>query len=196
MKGKRRSAAPMLMGIAAGGLVAAYLGLAVFAPPDPAAAERARARVLAVLPTTATSTPVPRGTILGPSVLAQRVIAPPVLPPSLTLPVDVAQPVPLASADARREVAIATSDASRPLVYRLADGRIFVLQQTVAGRGRPALVTWFEETAIRGQYAQMYTSPVGPFRALVWWTEGPATYYLYSSSVTLRELVSLTTALQ
>ena len=133
--------------------------------------------------------------MLGPSVLAQRAARPP-LPPLLTLPPEIAEPVPLASSDARREVAIVAGDTSRPTVYRLPDGRAFVIQQTLSDRGRPALVNWFEEGLIRGNTAQLYSAPVGPFRNLVWWTEGPVTYYLYSGTVAVRELVRITEALR
>ena len=178
-------------------LAAGFAGMVALRQPDPDAAARARERLLAALPApTSTATAVPRSTMLGPSVLAQRGAARPALPPLLTLPVDVAEPVALASADARREIAIVTSDTSRPLVYRLGDGRVFVIQQTLSDRGRPALVNWSEEVSVRNNPAQLYSAPVGPFRALVWWTEGPVTYYLYSGSVTVRELVRITESLR
>jgi len=184
------------MAVAAGILAVGYGGLVAFERPDPDASSRARERLLAVLPApTSTATDVPRSTMLGPSVLAQRA-ARPALPPLLTLPGDLAEPLSLASPATHREVAIATSETSRPLVYRLPDGRVFVIQQTLADRGRPALVNWFEEGLIRGNTAQLYSAPVGPFRALVWWTEGPVTYYMYSATVAVRELVALTGSLR
>ena len=197
MTPKTRSAGRPLMLLAIGLLAIGYAGLAIFDRRDPAASARSRERLLAVLPVT-TASPASAGVrsaMLGPSVLAQRVTRPD-LPALLTLPVDVAEPVPLASPDARREVSIAMSDTSRPLVYRLPDGRMFVIQQTLSDRGRPALVNWFEEGLIRGNSAQLYSAPVGPFRALVWWTEGPVTYYLYSGTVAVRELVRITESLR
>ncbi len=193
--GKTRSAGRSLMFFAIALLAAGYAGIALVQRPDPDASARSRERLLAVLPLSS-STPgsAPRSTMVGPSVLAQRVTRP-VLPPLLTLPPDLAEPIPLASPDARREISIAISETSRPLVYRLADGRIFVIQQTLSDRGRPALVNWFEEITIRGQTAQLYSAPVGPFRALVWWTEGPVTYYLYSGTVAIRELVHISESL-
>jgi hypothetical protein len=164
--------------------------------PDPDA--KARARVLADPPAASSareaSPAIPRG-LLGPSVLAQR--APRPAPPALlTLPGDVATPLPVDSPEAKREIQLSPSEISRPTVYRLPDGRLFVLQQTPADRGRPALVNWFEETSVRGQVARSYSAPTGPFRALVWWTEGPVSYYLYSATVTTRELVRLTDQLR
>lgn len=171
--------------------------VALLQPGDAVAAARARSRVLAALPTAAapSAEPVTRSRLLGPSVLAHRDLRP-ALPPLITLPPDVADALPSDSPDARREVAMATSETSRPTVYRLPDGRLFVIQQTTSDRGRPALVNWFEEGVVRGWTAQMYSAPVGPFRALVWWTEGPVTYYMYSGSVTVRELVRLTDQLR
>ncbi len=177
------------MGAATAILVGAF-ALVALQPTDADANARARARVLSVLPTAtpvATEQPAPRG-ILGPSVLAQRALSP-VLPPLLTLPADVATPLPSDSAVATREVKLATSRTSEPTVYRLPDGRLFVVQRTLSDRGRPALVNWFEETAVRGHPAQMYSAAVGPFRALLWWTEGTVSYYLYSGSLTTRDLV-------
>src|SRR5262249_5135703 len=154
-------------------LAVGLVGLVALRQPDPDAAARSRDRLLAALPvSTFTPTAVPRSTMVGPSILSQRAATRPSLPPLLTLPTEVAAP---AAPDARREIAIATSDTSRPLVYRLSDGRMFVIQQTLSDRGRPALVNWFEEGLIRGHTAQLYSAPVGPFRALVWWTEGPVT---------------------
>ena len=194
--GKTRSVGRPLMVVSIGLLAIGYAGLAILQQPDPDAAVRSRERLLAALPaSTASPIPAVARAMLGPSVLAQRAIRPD-LPSLLTLPADVAEPVPLASPDARREVTIATSETSRPLVYRLPDGRMFVIQQTRSDRGRPALVNWFEEGLIRGQTAQLYSAPVGPFRALVWWTEGPVTYYLYSGTVAVRELVRITESLR
>lgn len=184
------------MALAIGLLAIGYVGLVALQRPDPDASARARERLLAALPAPTTTRPsAPRSTMLGPSVLAQRAISRPAMPPLLTVPLDVAEPVPLASTTARREIAIATSETSRPLVYRLPDGRLFVIQQTLADRGRPALVNWFEESLIRGNTAQLYSAPVGPFRALVWWTEGPVTYYMYSNTLAVRELVRITESL-
>jgi hypothetical protein len=193
--GKTRSAGRILMVAAIGLLAVGYMGLVAFQRSDPDSSARSRERLLAALPIATPSPAVPRATMLGPSVLAQR-LPPAALPPLLTLPGDIAEPVALASADARREVSIATSETSRPLVYRLPDGRMFVIQQTRSDRGRPALVNWFEEGLIRGHTAQLYSAPVGPFRALVWWTEGPVTYYLYSGTVAVRELVRITESLR
>lgn len=167
-------------------------------PGDPDAAARARARVLAALPAPSAEValePAPPRTPLGPSVLARRAPAPQP-PPLLTLPADVATALPADSPAARREVQFAPSDTSRPTVYRLPDGRLFVVQQTPSDRGRPTRVNWFEETNVRGHYAQMYTSTTGPLRALVWWTEDRVSYYLYSATVTPRELMRLTEQLR
>lgn len=178
-------------------IVVGAFALLALQPTDADANARARARVLSVLPTAApvpTEQPVPRG-ILGPSVLAQRVLHP-VLPPLLTLPADVATRLPPDSPAATREVKLAASQTSEPTVYRLPDGRLFVVQRTLSDRGRPALVNWFEETAVRGHPAQMYSAAIGPFRALLWWTEGNVSYYLYSSTLTTRELVGLAAQLR
>ena len=127
--------------------------------------------------------------MIGPSVLAQRTPRAP-LPPLLTLPENVAAAVPLDSHEAARQVLLTASASSRPLVYRVDDGRMFVIQQTPPNRGRPVLATYtFEEGLVRGLPGQFLTSSVGPMRALVWWTEGAASYYLYSGTLNLRELL-------
>lgn len=174
-------------------VIALGFGALLVRPPDPDSAAKARARVLAVLAApTATAIPAPvAGAPLGPSVLARRTPRPS-LPPPLTLPQDVASFVPVGTADATREVLFNVSETSRPTVYRLADGRMLVIQQMPPGRGRPLVPTAaFEEGIVRGQPAGALVSSVGRIRALVWWTEGPATYYLYSSTLTIRELVIL-----
>ena len=180
----------MALSIAA---AAVGLGALLLRPPDPDSAARARARVLAALPTpVVTATPAARvGLMLGPSVLARRTPRPS-LPPLLTLPQEVASFVPPGTVEATREIQITASETSRPVVYRLADGRMFVVQQTPPDRGRPVLATYgFEEGTIRGQQAQFFNSSVGPMRALVWWTEGPAAYYVYSATLSVRELLRL-----
>jgi hypothetical protein len=129
--------------------------------------------------------------MLGPSVLARRTPRPS-LPPLLTLPQDVASFIPPGTSEAAREVQLTASETSRPLVYRLTDGRMFVVQQTPPDRGRPVLATYgFEEGTVRGQPAQFFNSSIGPMRALVWWIEGPAAYYVYSSTLSVRELLRL-----
>lgn len=175
-------------------VIALAFGALLLRPPDPDSAARARARVLAALPAptvTPTTRPLPIATMLGPSVLARRTPRPS-LPPLLTLPQDVASFLPTGTADAIREVQFTASETSRPIVYRLADGRMFVIQQTSPDRGRPVLATYgFEEGTIRGQPAQFFNSSIGRVRALVWWIEGPASYYLYSSTLSVRELLRL-----
>jgi hypothetical protein len=192
-----RSGGRLLMGAAVAVLGAAFVVLAT-QPTDADANAKARERVLAALPAVSPAPDTQRTisrALLGPSVLAQR--APRPAPPALlTLPGDVATPLPVDSPEAKREIQLSPSEISRPTVYRLPDGRLFVLQQTPADRGRPALVNWFEETSVRGQVARSYSAPTGPFRALVWWTEGPVSYYLYSATVTTRELVRLTDELR
>jgi hypothetical protein len=180
-----------LMGLAVAVLAVGFAGL-VLRAPDPDSAARARARVLAALPApTATARSLPVGGMLGPSVLARRTPRPS-LPPLLTLPQDVASFVPAGTADATRQVQFAVSENSRPIVYRLTDGRMFVIQQTPPDRGRPVMATYgFEEGTVRGQPAQFFNSSIGPVRALVWWIEGPASYYLYSSTLSVRELIRL-----
>lgn len=173
-------------------VVAVGLAALVLRPPDPDSAARARLRVLAALPApTAAAASVPAGGMLGPSVLARRTPRPS-LPPLLTLPHDVATFVPAGTASATREVQFTASETSRPIVYQLSDGRLFVIQQTPPDRGRPVLATYgFEEGTVRGQPAQFFNSSVGRVRALVWWIEGPASYYVYSSTLTVRELIRL-----
>lgn len=174
-------------------VIAGAFGMLLLRTPDPDAAVRARARLpVAVWSALATAEalPAPAG-MLRPSVLANRAARAP-LPPLLTLPAGVASPIPAGTADARREVRFAPSELSRPTVYRLADGRWFVVQQAPPDRGRPVLATYgFEEGTVRGQPAQFFNSSVGPVRALVWWIEGPASYYLYSSTVSVRELLRM-----
>jgi hypothetical protein len=188
--GKTRSAGRLLMPVAILLLTLGYIGLLGLQRADADSAARSRDRLLAALavPTTAPPARPPAG-MLGPSVLAQRSLVRAALPPLLTLPADVGDALPAGSPEARREVAIAVSDTSRPTVYRLPDGRMFVVQQTLSDRGRPALVNWFEEGTVRGKNAQFYSAPVGPFRALIWWSEGPVSYYVYSATVPVRELV-------
>lgn len=181
-----------LMALAVAVLAVAF-GALLLRPPDPDSAARARARVLAVLPPpTATASPTasaPRAR----SVLAQRTPRP-ALPPLLTLPQDVAAS---AGTDALREVQFSVSETSRPIVYRLADGRMFVIQQTIAGRGRPMLPTaGLEEGTVRGRPAQYLSTNRGRVRALLWWEEWPVSYYLYSSTLTIRELVRLSDELR
>lgn len=175
-------------------VVALGFGALLLRPPDPDSAARGRARVLAELPSpsaTAAARALPVGAMLGPSVLARRTPRPS-LPPLLTLPQDVASFVPAGTAAATREVQFSVSETSRPIVYRLADGRMFVIQQTPPDRGRPIMATYgLEEGTIRGHPAQFFNSGVGPVRALVWWIEGPASYYLYSSTLSVRELIRL-----
>lgn len=182
------------MGAAIATLTLTFAAL-VLRPADADAQARDRARALAAvsLPTASAALPVSRP--LGPSVLAQRSLRPS-LPALLRLPADIAETLPAGSPEAVRAVQIAPSETSQPTVYRLGDGRLFVLQRTLADRGRPALVNWFEEGTVRGRTAQVYSSPVGPFRALVWWTEGSVSYYLYSSALTTRELLGLTSELR
>lgn len=180
-----------LMAVAVAVLVVGF-GALILRSPDPDSATRARARVLAALPApAATPNALPVGRMLGPSVLALRTPRPS-LPPLLTLSQEVATFVPAGTADATRQVQFAISETSRPIVYRLTDGRLFVIQQTPPDRGRPVLATYgFEEGTIRGQPAQFFNSSIGPVRALVWWIEGPASYYLYSSTLSVRELIRL-----
>jgi hypothetical protein len=189
--GKAAGGRSPLMAVAVAVLAVGFAAL-VLRAPDPASADRARARVLAALPAPAvTPPPAPVGRMLGPSVLAVRTSRPS-LPPLLTLPQDVATFVPAGTADATRQVQFAVSETSRPIVYRLVDGRMFVIQQTPPDRGRPVLATYgFEEGTIRGQPAQFFNSSIGPVRALVWWIEGPASYYVYSSTLSVRELIRL-----
>lgn len=178
---------PLVVGALAVGFAAIALR-----PPDPASAARSRLRVLeapASPVAVPSAEPLPNSRMIGPSVLAQRTPLPS-LPPLLTLPASAATPVPITTSEAAREVLLTASDRSRPLVYRLEDGRMFVVQQAPTNRGRPVLATYtYEEGMVRGLPGQFFTSNVGPLRALVWWTEGAASYYLYSGTLNLRELL-------
>lgn len=186
--GKTRRADRLLMPLAVAAL-ALGLGALVLREPDHASAEAARARILAALPSVpagAAATVVARPH--GPSVLAQRTPAPP-LPRPLTLPEAAASAVPMASADARRALLFPESDSSRATVYRVPDGRLLVLQQTTPGRGRPVVGSYgYEEGLVRGLPAQFMTWRGG---VLLLWREGPASYYMYSRSLTMRELLRL-----
>jgi hypothetical protein len=197
--GKTRSAWPFVMPLVVAAIALGYVALGVLQRPDPAASARSRERVLAALaaPTAAATTAaIAPSRLLGPSVLAQRPPRP-TLPPLLAVPAEIAASIPFGTADARREIRFTASDTSRPAVYRLPDGRAFVLQQTTPDHGRPVMVTYgLEEGTIRGHNAELFTSSVGPIRALVWWTEGSASYYLYSASVTIRELVRIAEVLR
>lgn len=175
------------------GVVAVAFGALLLRPAgDPADAARARERIFAVIPTpTATSAPVVAGRMIGPSVLAQRTPRP--APPALlTLPSEVATAVQPGTPEARRAVLITVRDASRQVVYRLGDGRFFVLLQTPPDRRRLVLGSYgFEEGTVRGQPAQFVTSYMGALRSMVSWSEGPAGYHLYSATLTVRELLRM-----
>lgn len=193
-----RSAGWLLMPLAIGALTLAF-GALLLRPPDPDSAARARARLLAALPTaaaTAMPSAVPAGRTAGPSVLAMRTPRPS-LPPPLALPGEVATTVPAGTADAARAIILTASATAPPSVYRIADGRLFVVQQMPSNRGRPILASYqFEEAIVRGFPAQLFTLARGPLRAMVWWTEGPASYYVYSGTLSLRELVRLSELLR
>ncbi len=189
-RAKTRSSGRLLMPLAAAALAFAFVALTALRPADPDAAARSRERLLAAL---AASAPTPRAlppsALLGPSVLADRGPRP-TLPPLLAVPAEIAAPA--RGPDAAREVRFTASDTSRPAVYQLADGRRFVLQQTTPDHYRPVMVTYgLEEGSIRGRNAELFTSSVGAIRSLVWWTEDGASYYLYSKTVTVRELVRI-----
>jgi hypothetical protein len=129
--------------------------------------------------------------MLGPSVLAARTPRP--APPAvLSLPAEIATAVPLGTPDASSAILITVRDASRQLVYKLGDGRMFVVLQTPPDRRRLVLGSYgFEEGTIRGQPAQFFTSYLGSLRSIVSWTEGYAGYHMYSATLTIRELIRM-----
>ncbi len=183
------------MPLAAAALALGFAGLTALQGADPDAAARSRERLLAAISVVGPAArAIPRATPLEPLVLASR--APrPTLPPLLAVPADVAAPA--RGPDAVREIRFTSSDNSRPAVYQLADGRLFVLQQTTPDHYRPVMVTYgLEEGSIRGRTAEFFTSSVGPIRSLVWWTEDDASYYLYSTTVAVRELVRIAEVLR
>lgn len=190
---KRGSAAPHLLMPLAVAVVAVGFGALVLRPAaDPDVGDRARERVLSVIPApTATPRQLEVGRMLGPSILAQRTPRP-APPPLLSLPAEVATAVALGTPDASRAILITVRDASRQLVYKLGDGRMFVLLQTPPDRRRVVLASYgLEEGTVRGQPAQFFMLSVGTLRSIVSWSEGPAGYHLYSATLTIRELIRM-----
>lgn len=184
------------MALASALIVIGFIALAA-RPPDPESAGRSRERILAVLPSP-TLAPIPTPTfdsaMHGPSVLAQITPAPS-LPPPHVLPQEVATVA--TGGDALGEVRFAPSERSRPTVYRLPDGRLFVVQQMGPDRGRPVIASYgLQEGLIRGWPAELINSTYGPIRSLVWWNEPTASYYLYSRTLTVGELVRLANQMQ
>jgi hypothetical protein len=180
------------MPIALAVLALGFGALVVRPAADPADAARARERVLAAIPSPSRAPePLAVGRMLGPSVLAARTPRP--APPALlSLPAEIATAVPLGTPDASRAILVTVRDASRQLVYRLGDGRLFVVLQTPPDRRRLVLGSYgFEEGTIRGQPAQFFTSYMGILRSIVSWTEGYAGYHMYSATLTVRELVRM-----
>lgn len=189
----RGSAAPHFLMPLAVAVIAVGFGALLLRPAaDPDIGARARERVLSVIPVpSATPRPAEVGRMLGPSILAQRTPRP-APPPLLSLPGEVATAVPLGTPDASRAILITVRDASRQLVYKLGDGRMFVLLQTPPDRRRVVLGSYgFEEGTIRGQPAQFFTGYLGTLRSIVSWSEGPAGYHLYSATLTIRELIRM-----
>jgi len=111
---------------------------------------------------------------------------------ALAPPPEVASAVPADAGEAARATALTVRDASRQLVYRLQDGRTFVLLQSHPGSDRPFLSSYsLDEGSVRGYPAQLITTRSRVLRSLISWTEGPAAYLMYSGSLTVRELVRL-----
>ena len=101
-------------------------------------------------------------------------------------------PRPADAGEAARATALTVRDASRQLVYRLQDGRTFVLLQSHPGSDRPFVSSYsLDEGSVRGYPAQLITTRSRVLRSLISWTEGPAAYLMYSGSLTVRDLVRL-----
>lgn len=175
------------------GALAIGLGALLLRPvADPAETARARDRVAAALAVPAQQAATASATAAArrPSAFAQP--ARPALPPALTLSPEIAALLPADSPEADRATAIGVSDRSRQLVYRLGDGRTFVVLQSSGGSSRPFLASYsLDEGSVRGWPAQFYTTRSRSLRSLISWTEGRAAYLMYSASLSVRDLVRL-----
>ena len=171
------------------------LGAVVLQPAaDPGDAARARERLAASIvlpsPRAAPTIAVRAAPLAMPAPLVITPRQP--LPAALAPPPEVASAVPADAGEAARATALTVRDASRQLVYRLQDGRTFVLLQSHPGSDRPFLSSYsLDEGSVRGYPAQLITTRSRVLRSLISWTEGPAAYLMYSGSLTVRDLVRL-----
>jgi hypothetical protein len=185
-------ARPGLMALVVGALAIGLGALLLRPAADPAETARARDRVAAAL-AVATPQPTMAGATAGarrPSAFAQPTQL--ALPPALTLSPEIAALLPADSPEADLATSITVGDRSRQLVYRLGDGRTFVVLQSGAGSGRPFMSSYsLDEGSVRGWPAQFYTTRSRSLRSMISWTEGRAAYLMYSASLSVRDLVRL-----
>lgn len=113
------------------------------------------------------------------------------LPPSLMFPVAVAEALPKEDAEAAQALVLSAGEGTRQVAYRMPDGRTVVVRQSQA-TGRPLLPAYsLDEGSVRGHPAQFITTRQRSLRSMIAWSEGPATYLMYSGSMTVRDLVRL-----
>lgn len=191
-RSRRRAAVrPPLMGLAIG-VIAIGLGAMVVRPPaDPADTSQARERIASTFVlSTPEPTAVPTARIARPR--APLVIPPrPSLPPSLMFPRAVAEVLPGETVEAARASVLSAGEGTRQIAYRIPDGRTVVVRQTT-DPDRPWLAAYsLDDGSVRGYPAQFITSRTKSLRAMVMWSEGAASYLMYSGSMNIRDLVRL-----
>lgn len=179
------------MGLAIG-VIAVGLGAMLLRPSaDPADTSQARERIAS---TFVLSTPEPTAAPTARVVRARvpLMIAPrPTLPPSLTFPQAVAEALPQETAEAKQASVLSAGEDTRQTAYRLPDGRTVVVRQTI-DPDRPWLASYsLDSGSVRGYPAEFITSRTRSLRAMVMWTEGAASYLMYSGSMNIRDLVRL-----
>ena len=189
---RRAAVRPPLMGLAIG-VVAIGLGAMLLRPPaDPGKATEARERiatafVLSTPEPTAAATTLPVARPRLPSIVLPR----PTLPPSLMFPLAIAEALPEEGSEAAQASVLAAGEGTRQIAYRTPDGRTVVVRQSQA-TGRPLLAAYsLDEGSVRGYPAQFITTRTRSLRSMIAWSEGPASYLMYSGSMTIRDLVRL-----
>ncbi|MGH2377098.1 MAG: hypothetical protein ACRDGT_01325 [Candidatus Limnocylindria bacterium] len=180
------------MGLAIG-VLAVGLGALVLRPPaQPGDATRARDRLAqAFVAPTAAPAPTPLAVRSARPRPLPPLVPRPALPPPLTFPVSVASTLPAESSEASRASVFAVGEGSRQAVYEMPDGRTVVVRQSSAS-GRPMLASYaLSEGSVRGYPAQFITTRSRSLRSMIAWSEGTASYLMYSGTMTIRDLTRL-----
>ena len=103
----------------------------------------------------------------------------------------VAEALPEETAEAKQVSVLSASKGTRQIAYRLPDGRTVVIRQTI-DPDRPWLAAYSLDSGnVRGYPAEFITSRTRSLRAMVMWSEGAASYLMYSGSMNIRDLVRL-----
>jgi hypothetical protein len=191
-RSRRRAAVrPPLMGLAIG-VITIGLGAMIMRPPaDPAETSQARERIASTFVlSTPEPTPVPTARVAR---LKVPLVTPPraSLPPSLMFPLAVAEALPEKTVEAAQAAVLSAGEGTRQIAYRVPDGRTVVVRQTTEPH-RPLLAAYsLDDGNVRGYPAQFITSRTKSLRAMVMWSEGAASYLMYSGSMNIRDLVRL-----